>query len=149
MCLNFKRNFEYKLHPTPYPQSVIEKMDKLFTECVSGVSPPIEFPILLSPTLDESVPALDDSVMSVPDADSFDGDTSNGDNSMKNSSMCDISGVEYLDDSDGQMSREGSVEVFLAKMMSDSKIVDVSTSTDDSVQIVYQGKTSNSVEPED
>ena len=134
---------------TPYPQSVIEKMDKLFTECLPGVSPPSEFPILLSPTLDESVPSLDESVMSIPDTASFDGDTSNGDNSMKDSSMFNISGVAYLDDYVyGPLPREDSVEVFLAKMVNDSKIVDVSTSTDDSVQIVYRGQTSDSAEPE-
>ena len=131
----------------PYPQSVIDKMTTLFTECVSGVSPPPSFPVLLSPTidvstltLDESV-SLDESIMSVPGS-SFDGDTSNG-ASVKDSSMCDVSGVELLDDSVGPLPRQDSVEVFLAKMANNSQIFNVSTSTDESIQIDTPGQTSD------
>ena len=135
---------DFPLRPNglPYPTEVLEKMTKLFTECVTGVSPPPSFPVLLSPTLDETA----QSIVSVPD--SSDGDTSNGDYRKRNSSYDNVSGVEYLDDSVGPLPRQDSVEVFLAKMANDSQIVNISTSTDGSMQADTRGQTSDGADME-
>ena len=134
--------FPLRPNGLPYPTEVLEKMTKLFTECVTGVSPPRSFPVLLSPTLDET----SQSIQSVPD--SSDGDTSNGDYRKRDSSYDNVSGIEYLDDSTGPLPRQDSVEVFLAKMANESQIVNISTSTDGSMQADTRGQTSDGAEME-
>ena len=109
----------------PYPKGVGENLDKLFTECIQGSPPRASH----SPpdTLNES---------SAPPS-SFDGDTS-----VEQSSMCDISGVTGLNDNSvsstdwdgpGPQPINELVEVFLSKMLNKSQIVNISSSADGSV----------------
>lgn len=92
-------------------------------------------------TLDES---------SIPPPSSFDGDTS-----VEQSSLCDILGVtgfkdESLSSTDwegpGPIPMDDSVEVFLSKMVNESQIINVSSSSDGSVLDVTRGQACGSTE---
>ena len=136
--LNYSQTF---LGPDgkPYPRTVVENLDKLFTECVHG-SPPRTSPTP-SDTLDEA---------SIPPTSSFDGDTS-----VEQSSLCDISGVTGFKDESmsstnweehGPLPMDDSVEVFLSKMVNESQIINVSSSSDGSVLDVTKGQACGSTE---